>query len=181
MSAEARYAKAQALADKQGALVGRVRYEIHAYRPMGRIGEWGEVLGVRPTRGVAISIHHFGTLVFAKARTPKADVVARWEAAMKEADALMTEQAGLDFFGVIVRPNCTIGNLHAHKRNVQLQRDGLTSPDEDAYIAMVGEFWAAHPNADSGTVSADGAHIEEYIPFRHTHTPGPKVDFGPAM
>ena len=145
---------------QQGALLAEIRAEEMALKPMGRMNEWAEVLGVKPKQGVAYSVPGWGTLVFAKDRKPTAEQVEGWERRWARAEAALKEWARLNgcYLLLCMEEGRTIGNGHGLESWLRLEREGLLSPEEVAALRKVEAFWQEYPAAKSGV--SQGGRIE---------------------
>ena len=152
-----RMRRANELRAQAAALDRRLREEIVAFKPLGRMSEMAEALGVRPKRGTSVGTP-LGALVFAKGRLPTRERIDRWWAAYRQIEELGKRQIALSAGGrLVIDPQRTIGNIKVLEHMEALDKEGLLDPDEREFMGRLRAFWRAHPTAKGGTVRRDGS------------------------
>ena len=138
---------AQDFGERASKIDRQIYSEIRSYKPMGRMSEMAEVMGLEPKRGEAI-VTPLGTYVFAKARVPSKDVVKRWETSSQEAKNLRTKEADYASVNLQGKPNTWTGNFRVVEHGRKLRAEGLLSKEEERKLKRLEAFWKQHPEMD---------------------------------
>ena len=147
-----RQALAQSYMNEADAMGRQIVEELAVLKPMGIASELSEVLGLKPRLGVLFSVPGTArTFVFAKARQPSIEQLDRWQDLADWIHVWRMEAARLNA-PIVIKRDRTVGNRRALERDRRLQDEGLTSTEEDDYIAMLGNFWHTFPDAMTGLV-----------------------------
>jgi hypothetical protein len=161
--APSRFERAEALREEAHQLRAWVGQDLAALRPMGMASELSVAMGLRPRRGVAMSVPSGHVYVFAKSRQPSEADLRIWQARYEQAKALDEQALDLTSFG-IVDANCTFGNAYFASKGRALADAGLLTADEVAFVERLEAYWATHDDDDWGVVAPDGSlhsHKEE--------------------
>lgn len=106
--------------------------EIQSHKPMGQMSEFALVMmgaGMKgPNKGEPVSTP-FGTIVFAKARSPDKKTVASWEEKHKKSDELRTKAQQYSF-SLVPKSRITTGNYRVVEQGKRLHELGLLTPGE---------------------------------------------------
>lgn len=156
-----RLALALALDTEATSIKVAIEREIRSYAPLGVASELSVVMGARPRPGVLVGCPNGLTYIFAKARTPKAETLARWRADYERSERLVREAVSLRAFS-LAEPGRTIGNRAHAAHGRELADAGLLSEAEVAHVVALEAFWAEHPDARWGVVKADGTITPDY-------------------
>jgi hypothetical protein len=160
MGKSERHKRIKTLQEESDRLSSQILSDIRSYKPIGRASELGEILGVKPKKGVAISTP-MGTMVFAKQRAPPSSVVESWYKKYQKSEKIQ-EEIPTYSFGVIGH-GATIGNISVLKKGERLKKMGLLDKDEQKFLSELRKFWQKHPSANTGVVGA-GGKIEPFDP-----------------
>lgn len=161
---EKRLQKQKELRDKADSLKSEVYQEIMAYKPMGKMGEFAEVMGGLLKRGVAYGTP-IGTMVFAKNRAPTSEQLKSWEKRFNDA----SELKALDLeWSISDNPiiNHTIGNYRVVEQGKKLFQEGLLDDSEIKTFKIMEKFWDDHSELDK---DKDSGCWEENMNLRVCH------------
>ena len=152
-----RFEIAKALNQQASEKTAQIMQEVLKLKPIGRLSDFQQACRVKPKQGVTLSTP-IGTYCFGLTRTPKPDQVEFWNALQAEAQKCLKEAARLAT-GIVIDDCCTIGNRKFLENVLQLQTEGLTDGQKNAFIVRLQNFWNTNPNAKSGIVNGETIEV----------------------
>ena len=146
-----RVQQAQEAEQKYEQIQQQIVNEIQAYKPIGRLNEYGLLVGRQSRELDKYDVVHtpFGEYVFKKGKAPNKAQAESWNNMNKRANMELTKGTSLRM-GAFDEPrlNTTTGNFKVVEHGREMRAKGLLDPEEEHRLKVLEKFWADNPQLD---------------------------------